>query len=143
MTERPDLFAAVVPAVGVMDSVRAETTANGVPNIPEFGTVKKEEEFRALLAMSSYHHVKDGTKYPAVMLTHGVNDPRVDVWHTAKMGARLMAASASGKPVLLDLDYESGHGIGDTKAQRQKQNADIYAFLLWQAGHPDFQPKKR
>ena len=143
MTERPDLFAAVVPAVGVMDSVRAETTANGVPNIPEFGTVKKEDEFRALLAMSSYHQVKDGTKYPAVMLTHGVNDPRVDVWHTAKMGARLMAASTSGKPVLLDLDYEGGHGIGDTKAQRQKQNSDIYAFLFWQAGHPDFQPKKR
>ncbi len=143
MTERPDLFAAVVPAVGVMDSVRAETTANGVPNIPEFGTVKKEDEFRALLAMSSYHQVKEGTKYPAVMLTHGVNDPRVDVWHTAKMGARLMAASTSGKPILLDLDYESGHGIGDTKAQRQKQNSDIYAFLFWQAGHPDFQPKKR
>ncbi len=143
MTERPDLFAAVVPAVGVMDSVRAETTANGVPNIPEFGTVKKEDEFRALLAMSSYHQVKEGTKYPAVMLTHGVNDPRVDVWHTAKMGARLMAATTSGKPILLDLDYESGHGIGDTKAQRQKQNSDIYAFLFWQAGHPDFQPKKR
>ena len=143
MTERHDLFAAVVPAVGVMDSVRAETTANGVPNIPEFGTVKKEDEFRALLAMSSYHQVKDGTKYPAVMLTHGVNDPRVDVWHTAKMGARLLGASTSGKPVLLDLDYESGHGIGDTKAQRQKQNTDIYAFLFWQAGHPDFQPKKR
>ncbi len=53
-----------------------------------------------------------------------------------------MAASASGKPVLLDLDYESGHGIGDTKAQRQKQTADIYAFLLWQAGHPEFQPAK-
>jgi prolyl oligopeptidase len=142
MTERPDLFAAVVPAVGVMDSVRAETTANGVPNIPEFGTVKKEDEFRALLAMSSYHSVKDGTKYPAVLLTHGVNDPRVDVWHSTKMAARLMAANPSGKPVLLNLDYEGGHGIGDTKAQRQKQNADIYSFILWQAGHPEFQPKK-
>jgi prolyl oligopeptidase len=142
MTERPDLFAAVVPAVGVLDAVRAEATANGVPNIPEFGTVKKEDEFRGLLAMSSYHHVKDGTKYPAVLLTHGVNDPRVDVWHSTKMAARLLAANPSGKPVLLDLDYEGGHGIGDTKAQRQKQNADIYSFILWQAGHPEFQPKK-
>jgi prolyl oligopeptidase len=141
LTERPDLFAAVIPAVGVLDAVRAEATANGIPNIPEFGTVKKEDEFKALLAMSSYHHVKDGTKYPAVMLVAGVNDPRVDVWHSSKMAARLMEASTSGKPVLLDLDYEGGHGIGDTKAQRQKQITDYYAFLLWQAGHKDFQPK--
>ena len=143
LTERPDLFAAVIPAVGVLDAIRAETTANGVPNIPEFGTVKKEDEFRALLAMSSYHHVKDGTRYPAVMIPHGVNDPRVDVWHSSKMAARLLAASSSGKPVLLNLDYEGGHGVGDTKAQRQKQIADNYAFFFWQAGHPEFQPAKR
>jgi prolyl oligopeptidase len=142
MTERPDLFGAVIPAVGVLDAVRAEITANGVPNIPEFGTVKKEDEFRALLGMSSYHHVKDGTRYPAVLLPHGVNDPRVDVRHSSKMAARLMAASTSGKPVLLDLDYEGGHGIGDTKAQRQRQVTDVYAFLLWQAGHKDFQARK-
>jgi prolyl oligopeptidase len=138
MTERPDLFAAVIPDVGLLDAVRAETTANGIPNIPEFGTVKKEDEFRALLAMSSYHHVKPGTPYPAVLLVHGVNDPRVDVWHSSKMAARLLASTTSGKPVLLDLDYDAGHGIGDTKAQRQRQIADIYAFLLWQAGHADF-----
>lgn len=143
MTERPDLFAAVIPAVGVLDAIRAEVTANGVPNIPEFGTAKKEDEFRALLAMSSYHHVKDGTRYPAVLLVHGVNDPRVDVWHSSKMAARLLAASSSGKPVLLALDYEGGHGIGDTKSQRQRQITDIYAFLLWQTGHPEFQRAKR
>ena len=142
LTERPDLFGAVIPAVGVLDAVRAETTANGVPNIPEFGTVTKEDEFRALLEMSSYHHVKEGTRYPAVLLPHGVNDPRVDVWHSSKMAARLMAASTSGKPVLLDLDYEGGHGIGDTKAQRQRQVTDVYAFILWQAGHPEFQPRR-
>jgi prolyl oligopeptidase len=141
MTERPDLFGAVIAAVGALDMVRAETTANGVPNIPEFGTVKREDEFRGLLAMSSYHHVKDGTAYPAVMLTHGVNDPRVDVWHSSKMAARLLAATTSGKPVLLNLDYESGHGIGSTKQQRQRDVTDRYAFLLWQAGHPDFQPR--
>jgi len=65
------------------------------------------------------------------------------VWHSSKMAARLQAASTSGKPVLLDLDYESGHGIGDTKTQRQKQTTDVYAFILWQAGHPDFQPAKK
>jgi prolyl oligopeptidase len=138
MTERSDLFAAVIAAVGALDMIRAETTSSGIPNIPEFGTVKKEDEFRALLAMSSYHHVKPGTPYPAVLLVHGVNDPRVDVWHSSKMAARLLASTTSGKPVLLDLDYEAGHGIGSTKAQRQRQIADIYAFLLWQAGHADF-----
>jgi prolyl oligopeptidase len=140
MTERPDLFAAVIPAVGVLDAVRAETEPNGVLNEPEFGTVKKEDEFRAILAMSSYHHVKDGTRYPAVLITHGANDPRVAVWHSSKMAARLQAATVSGRPVLLDLDFDSGHGIGDTKTQRQRQTADIYSFLLWQLGHPEFQP---
>lgn len=142
MTERPDLFAAVIPAVGVMDAVRAETTANGIPNIPEFGTVKKEDEFRALLAMSSYHQVRDKAAYPAVLLIHGVNDPRVDVWHSSKFAARVLAATTSGKPVLLDLDYDAGHGVGATKSQRQRDTTDMYAFLLWQTGHPDFQPKK-
>ena len=139
MTERPDLFAAVVPVVGVLDAVRNETTANGVPNIPEFGTVAKEEEFRGLLAMSSYHHVREGTAYPAVLLLHGINDPRVNYWHSSKMAARLLAASTSRRPVLLDLDYDAGHGIGATKLQRQRDTADIFAFLFWQTGHPQFQ----
>ena len=67
--------------------------------------------------------------------------PRVNVWHSSKMAARLIAASTSAKPILLDLDYEAGHGIGNTKAQRQRETADIYGFLLWQTGSPEFQPK--
>ena len=102
--------------------------------------MKKEDEFRALLAMSSYHNVKDGTKYPAVMLVHGVNDIRVDVWQSAKFASRIATASASGKPVLLRLDYESGHGQGSTRAQLQERSADIYSFMLWQFGVPEFQP---
>ncbi len=141
MTERPDLFAAVVPAVGVLDAVRAEVTPNGVPNIPEFGTRANEAGFRALLAMSSYHQIVDGTKYPAVMLTHGVNDPRVEVWHSTKTAARLAAASTSGKPILLRLDYDAGHGIGNTRKQQMQERADIYAFFLWQMGVAGFQPK--
>ena len=141
MTERPDLFAAVIPSVGALDTVRAELTPNGVPNIPEFGSHKTEAGFRALLQMSTYHHIRDGVKYPAVLLTHGVNDPRVEVWESTKAAARLMQASASGKPVLLRLDYESGHGIGDTKDQRNQERADILAFLLWQFGVPEFQPR--
>ncbi len=141
MTERPDLFAAVVPAVGALDMVRAEVTPNGVPNIPEFGTRTTEPGFRALLAMSTYHQITDGTKYPAVMLTHGVNDPRVEVWHSTKTAARLAAASTSGKPVLLRLDYDAGHGVGNTRKQQMQERADIYAFFLWQMGVEGFQPK--
>lgn len=144
ITERPDLFAAAVPSVPVLDTVRSETRANGVANIPEYGTVKKEDEFRALLAMSSYHHLKDGTRYPAVMLAHGVNDTRVDVWQSAKFASRLAAVNGQlkGDPraVLMRLDYESGHGSGATRAQTQQRIADIYAFFLWQFGVPEFQP---
>jgi prolyl oligopeptidase len=140
ITERPDLFAAAVPVVGTLDMVRAETSANGAANVPEFGTVKKEDEFRALLAMSAYHHVGDGERYPAVMLVHGVNDIRVDVWQSAKFASRMSAATASGKPVLLRLDYESGHGQGSTRTQLQERTADVYTFMLWQFGMPGFQP---
>jgi len=138
MTERPDLFAAVVSEVGALDMVRAETTPNGVPNIPEFGSRTTRPGFEALLAMSSYHQVKDGVVYPAVLLTHGVNDPRVEVWNSTKMAARLKAVAAGlgdkGRPVLLRLDYAGGHGIGATKAQQLDERADIFSFLLWQMG---------
>lgn len=140
MTERPDLFAAVVPAVGALDMVRAEVTPNGVPNIPEFGTRKNEAGFRALLAMSTYHQIQDQTAYPAVLLTHGVNDPRVEVWHSTKTAARLLAASTSAKPILLRLNYEAGHGVGNTKSQMFEERADIFSFMLWQMGVPGYQP---
>ncbi|MGC4078601.1 MAG: prolyl oligopeptidase family serine peptidase [Rubrivivax sp.] len=133
ITERPDLFGAAVISVGALDMVRAELEPNGPPNIPEFGSVATEEGFRALLAMSSYHHVVDGVRYPAVLLTHGINDARVEVWQSVKMAARLRQATASGKPVLLRLDYDGGHGIGATRAQQAAEISDVYAFLRWQA----------
>jgi prolyl oligopeptidase len=131
----------VIPAVGVLDAVRAEITPNGVPNIPEFGTRTEEDGFRALLAMSTYHHIRDGTRYPAVMLTHGVNDPRVEVWHSSKTAARLQAASTSGRPVLLRLDFDAGHGVGNTKRQVLQERADQFAFFLWQMGVEGYQPR--
>ena len=140
MTERPDLFAAVIPAVGALDTLRFETTANGVPNIPEFGSVKNAAGFKALQAMSTYDNVKLGVAYPAVMLTHGVNDPRVEVWESTKTAARLKAATSSGKPVLMRLDFDAGHGIGNTKKQQLAERADNFAFLLWQMGVAGYQP---
>lgn len=140
ITERPDLFAVAVPEVGVLNAVRGETTANGVPNIPEFGSVKDRQQFNGLLEMDAFHHVQDGVKYPATLLTTGINDPRVPAWESMKMAARLQAASASGKPVLLRIQYDGGHGIGSTKTQRQELAADRWSFMLWQFGDARFQP---
>ncbi|NDY93387.1 prolyl oligopeptidase family serine peptidase [Ideonella livida] len=141
ITERPDLFAVAVPQVGALDMIRSELMATGPANIPEFGTRTNEPGFRALLAMSTYHQIRDATAYPAVMLVHGVHDPRVEVWESSKVAARLQAASTSGRPVLLRLDWDAGHGIGSTKRQQLEERADVFAFMLWQMGHPDFQPR--
>lgn len=134
ITERPDLFAAAIINVGVLDALRVETTANGVPNMQEYGTTTDSLGFRGLYQMSPFHHVKDDTQYPAVLLTTGINDRRVDPWHSAKMAARLQAASRSGKPVLLRVDYEAGHGSGLAREQYQAKLADSYAFLLEHLG---------
>jgi prolyl oligopeptidase len=143
ITERPDLFAAAAPAVGLLNPVRAEAYANGVPNVPEFGSVKTQEGFEDLYAMDSYLHVRDGVAYPAVLLTTGMNDPRVTPWMPSKMAARLQAATSSGKPVLLRVDYEGGHGIGAARNQQEELFADIFSFFFWQFGIPDFQPNRR
>jgi prolyl oligopeptidase len=140
LTERPDLFAAAIDAVGVSDTLRMEFSENGPPNIGEFGSVKTQEGFEDLYAMSSYAHVADHTAYPAIMLTTGINDPRVAPWQVTKMAARLQAATSSGKPILLRVNYEAGHGMGSTKDQLEKESADRWSFLLWQFGQPEFQP---
>jgi prolyl oligopeptidase len=84
--------------------------------------------------------VKDGTKYPAVMLTTGMTDPRVDPWQAAKMAARLQRATASGRPVLLRIDFQAGHGLGSTRTQIDEQYGDVFGFILWQSGVAGFQP---
>ena len=140
ITERPDLFAAAHIAVGCTDMLRFETTKNGPPNVPEFGSLADADEFRGLLAMSTLHHIVDGTAYPGVILTHGINDPRVEPWQSFKTAARLQAATASGRTVLLRIDYASGHGIGSTRSQRHAELADVWSFALWQVGDPEFQP---
>ena len=142
LTQRPDLFAAILDDVGMSNALRAEIQTNGPANIPEFGTVKTEEGFKGLYAMDAYAHVKDGTHYPAVMLTTGINDPRVDSWEVAKMTARLQAATSGGKPILLRVDYDAGHGFGSGRAQRDQLLSDEQSFALWQFGDAEFQPKK-
>jgi prolyl oligopeptidase len=140
LTWRPDLYAVVLDEVGLSDGLRWETEPNGPPNISELGSVATEQGFHDLYAMSAYAHIHDGTDYPAVMLITGANDPRVAPWHMTKMAARLQAASSSGRPVLLRVDYDAGHGIGSNRSQREQQLADEWAFALWQMGDPGFQP---
>jgi prolyl oligopeptidase len=141
MTERPDLAAVVIDQVGVSDALRSEFSPNGPPNIPEFGTVTNEVGFKGLYAMDAYQHVKDGVKYPSVLLSTGLHDPRVSSWEPTKMTARLQAATASKNPVLLRVEADAGHGIGSTRAQRDQETADVMAFILCRTGNPGYQPK--
>ncbi|HEY3012561.1 MAG TPA: prolyl oligopeptidase family serine peptidase, partial [Gemmatimonadales bacterium] len=139
ITQRPDLFRAAVPRVGVMNALRTEVEPGGPANIPEFGTVKNEAGYRVLLAMDAVHNVKPNTRYPAVLLTAGLYDSRVEAWQPAKMTAALQGSSSSGYPVLLRVDFDAGHGMGLGKSQRSAELADIYSFLLWQLGSQAFQ----
>ncbi len=130
LTRRPDLWAAMVMRVAVTNALRSEFSENGPPNVPEFGSVSTEEGFRGLRIMDAYTRVQDGVPYPAVLLTTGLNDPRVVVWQAAKMAARLQAATSSGRPVLLRVEAQGGHGMGSTKRQNDEELADKLAFLL-------------
>jgi prolyl oligopeptidase len=132
LTQRPDIARTVVAAVPVMDSLRSETTTNGRFNTTEFGTVEDPETFTAVLAYSPYHNVVDGTSYPAVLLTAGENDTRVDAWHAKKMTARLQAATSSGRAVLLRLE-STGHLTGSLD-QAVDETTDLYAFIFDQLG---------
>ena len=134
ITQHPDLFRAVVSSVGIYDMLRVELAPNGAFNVTEFGTVKNPEQFKALYAYSPYHHVVDGTKYPAVLMMTGANDGRVAPYHSRKMIARLHAANKSENPILLRTSSSAGHGIGTALSERIKQSADIYAFLFAQLG---------
>ena len=139
ITERPDLFAAAISNVSCSNALRFENSPNGPVNAPEFGTVKDSTECMALYEMDAFNHVKEGTKYPAVLCVGGMNDPRVIVWQPGKFAAALQAASTSGHPVLMQVNYDNGHFTED-KQVTFRNFANMFAFGLWQAGHPDFQP---
>jgi prolyl oligopeptidase len=141
MEINPGLFRVVMDDVGLSDALRFETEPNGPPNVPEMGSSSDEAGFHALYGMSAYTHIHDGTPYPAIIFTTGANDPRVSSWHMLKMAARMQAATSSGRPVLLRIDYDAGHGFGSSVSQYANLLADEWAFALWQMGEPGFQPK--
>ena len=130
LTQRPHLAHAVVSHVGIYDMLRVELDPNGQFNITEFGTVKDPEQFKALYAYSPYHHVRDGVKYPAVLLTTGENDGRVNPFQSRKMAARLQAATASEAPILFRSNASAGHGIGTSLKDRIAEQADVLSFLF-------------
>ena len=140
ITQHPEMFGAALDRVGATNMTRFEATQGGPANVPEFGTASTEEGYKALDAMDAYLHVKDGVSYPAVLVETGINDPRVPSWIPAKMAARLQAATAGPRPILLRVDFDAGHGMGSTRVQADLLRADEYTFLLWQLGDPGFQP---
>ena len=132
ITERPDLFAAAVSGVGWHNPLRYVAEQNGYGEEPEWGAINDPAGYRALKSIDSYQAIVDDTRYPAVLLTTGVTDPRVAPFHAAKMTARLQTATSSGKPILLRVDFDAGHGIGSTRAQQDREAVDTYSFLIWQ-----------
>jgi prolyl oligopeptidase len=134
LTQFPSLFRCVISYVGIYDMLRVELAPNGAFNIPEFGTVKNPEQFRALYAYSPYHNVTDGTAYPATLFLTGANDPRVDPMHSRKMTARLQAATNGMAPILLRTSADSGHGGDTSLRERIDQSVDAFAFLFNRLG---------
>lgn len=133
ITQHPSDFQAAVSHVGIYDSLRNELSANGTFNIPEYGTVADEEQFRALYAYSPYHRVGKAA-YPAVLFMTGENDGRVDPMHSRKMTAALQAATTSGNPVLLRTSGSTGHGSGTPLDENIAQQVDRLAFLFHSLG---------
>jgi prolyl oligopeptidase len=141
LTQHPEMFHAVVSMVGIYDMLRVELSPNGAFNVTEFGTVKEADQFKALYAYSPYRHVTDGTQYPAILLTTGDNDARVDPMQSRKMAARL-EASGTKQQVLLRTSSTAGHGIGSSIDDNVALWTDIDAFLLKELGGAGLQPAK-
>jgi prolyl oligopeptidase len=133
-TQRPELFRAVVSYVGIYDMLRVERDPNGAFNTTEYGTVTNPDQFKALVAYSPYHHVKDGTAYPAILMPTGENDHRVNPMQSRKMTARLQAATSVDRPILLRTMASAGHGIGTALDEQIEQGADVLSFLFDQLG---------
>jgi len=132
MTQRPDLFRAVLCSVPLLDMLRYHRFLVARWWVPEYGSADDPEQFRVLYAYSPYHRVREGERYPAVMFVTGDADTRVDPCHARKMCALLQARSGSGRPVLLYYDTQSGHSGGKPLSRQIEELADQIRFLAWQ-----------
>ena len=134
MTQRPELFGAVVCAVPLLDMVRYHEFGSGKTWIPEYGNPDDPKHFPFLYAYSPYHHVNDGTPYPAMLMLSADSDDRVDPMHARKFTAAIQAASGSGEPAIMRIEQKAGHGGAGTRKKGVAQQVDMYAFLLSEIG---------
>ncbi len=136
LTQRPELFAAVYCAVPLLDMLRYQRFLIARFWIAEYGSAEDREQYRWLRAYSPYHRVREGVRYPAVLLTTAEGDSRVDPMHARKMAARMQSVTAEDPDavVLLRVEREAGHGIGKPLDKQVEDLADQYAFLAWRLG---------
>ena len=137
ITDQPPLFAGAQIAVRINNPLRMLAAENGANQKGELGDPETETGFRWIEAIDPYQHVQRAP-YPAVIFTVGVNDKRVAPWMTGKMAARMMASTTSGRPILVRIDEDAGHGIGSMRDQRFAEAADVYSFFLSIAGDANF-----
>ena len=137
VTQRPELFAAAISAVPLLDMLRYHQFLLARYWVPEYGSAEDPEQFQWLLAYSPYHNLKPGTRYPAMLFTAGENDSRVHPLHARKMAARMQAMAGeqdNASPVLLWVDRDAGHGQGKPLAMRIRDQVDQWSFLMWRTG---------
>jgi prolyl oligopeptidase len=129
LTQRPDLFGAALPAVGVMDMLRFQRFTIGWAWTSDYGSSENADEFKAIYAYSPLHHIKPGVKYPATLITTADHDDRVVPGHSFKFAATLQAAQAGEAPVLIRIETRAGHGAGKPTTKLIEEAADKWAFL--------------
>jgi prolyl oligopeptidase len=134
ITQKPELFKAAVCGVPLTDMVRYHQLQIARLWIPEYGSAEDPDQFAWLYAYSPYHHVKDGTAYPATLIFSAESDTRVDPMHARKFAARLQAATSSKAPILLRMEGNAGHGAGKPLAKIIAQYTDEFAFLFAELG---------
>ena len=134
LTQRPDLFRAVVCQVPLLDMLRYQNFQIAKLWIPEYGSSEDPKQFQWLYAYSPYHHVRKGTDYPAILFMTADSDTRVDPMHAKKMTALLQADNGGPHPILLRIEPKAGHGVGKPISKLVEEWTDIYSFLFWQLG---------
>ena len=134
MTQRPQLFKAAIPAVGVMDMLRFHKFTIGWAWATDYGSADNPEEFKALLAYSPYHNLRPGTKYPSALVTTADHDDRVVPAHSFKFAARLQEMHGGDNPVLIRIETRAGHGAGKPTQKQIDYQADVWAFLVRELG---------
>jgi prolyl oligopeptidase len=130
VTQRPDLFGAAIPAVGVMDMLRFNKFTIGWAWTSDYGSPENPDDFKALYAYSPYHNIKKGTKYPPTLIATADHDDRVVPAHSYKFAARMQAAQAGNNPILIRIDTSAGHGAGKPTTKLIEETADRWAFVV-------------